>query len=103
MRSENERKLMAVFHATAWGTPLIVAITAASVEIHGKEVFGKTSSTSDGWCWISSELDYRWLIFWMVVAGKGWEILAYLAISVFYVKVKLLLKQKVQLVIFHMH
>lgn len=90
LRSESEKKVMFVFHVTAWGIPLIVAISAACVG----DVLGRTT-ISDGWCWVSYDLSSHWLLFWMLFAGKGWEILAYLAITVFYIKAKVVLKQKV--------
>ncbi|KXJ24358.1 G-protein coupled receptor 157 [Exaiptasia diaphana] len=89
LRREREKKVMFVFHVTAWGIPLIVALSAASVG----NAFGQTS-ISDGWCWISRNLSSNLLLFWMFFAGKGWEILSYLAITIFYIKAKIVLKRK---------
>ncbi|XP_020910544.1 G-protein coupled receptor 157-like [Exaiptasia diaphana] len=89
---ETERKIMFVFHVTAWGIPLIVAISAASVG----NVFGH-NVISNGWCWISQKdlsSHGHLLLFWMFFAGKGWEILAYIAIPIFYIKAKIVLKRK---------
>jgi G protein-coupled receptor 157 len=91
MRSITEKRVMAAFHVTAWGIPLVVAVLAVSLGAVGTT----KDTTSDGWCWISTELNWKMLLFWMVFAGKGWEIISYVAISFFYIKVKLFLKQQV--------
>lgn len=56
---------------------------------------------SSGWCWIkyilNDETNWPWqkMLFWMCMAGKGWEILAYFAICVFYLLVKWQIRREI--------
>ena len=91
--NESERRCMRLFHATAWGIPLMIAIVAYAF----KGVGYSGDLGSSGWCWISRKQPWWKMVLWMVVAGKGWEILAYIAITVFYVLVKLHIRREVTL------
>ncbi|KAJ7336572.1 Basement membrane-specific heparan sulfate proteoglycan core protein [Desmophyllum pertusum] len=88
---ESEKRVMMLFHGTAWGIPVIIAIIA----FVQKGVGYSGDLVSSGWCWISSKQRWWEMVFWMCIAGKGWEISAYIAITVFYVLVKLHIRQEV--------
>lgn len=85
---------MWVFHITAWGIPLVIAVIAYLDDAVGSS----RDYVSSGWCWIKYTHQRRswWkMVLWMCIAGKGWEILAYIAITVFYVLVKLQIRREV--------
>ena len=88
---ESEKRIMKLFHVTAWGIPLAIAILA--YVLHGVGYSGDLSSS--GWCWITSDQAWWEMVLWMCIAGKGWEILAHIAITVFYVLVKLHIRREV--------
>ena len=71
---DSERRIMLWFHFTGWGIPL--AITAIAKEKGATGYSGDL--VSSGWCWISSDQPWWKMLLWMVIAGKGWEILAYI-------------------------
>lgn len=84
---------MWLFHVTAWGIPLVIALLG--YELHA--VGNPHDMVSSGWCWIKySPTKRKKMIIWMLIAGKGWEILAYIAISVFYVLVKLQIRRELK-------
>lgn len=88
-----EKITMWLFHVTAWGIPVVIAAVGFGVQAVGNS----KDMVSSGWCWIKSESGkaWWWTVLWMSIAGKGWEILAYIAISVFCVLVKLQIKHEV--------
>lgn len=88
---EVERRVMKIFHVTAWGIPLTIAVIAFAVK--GVGYSGDVGSS--GWCWISSDQDWWKMVLWMCISGKGWEISAYISITVFYVLVKLNIRKQV--------
>ncbi|XP_044524600.1 G-protein coupled receptor 157 [Gracilinanus agilis] len=65
-----------------WGVPL--AITAAAVAL--KKIGYDASDVSVGWCWINIEAEDRLL--WMLLAGKLWELLAYLVLPLLYILIR---------------
>ena len=90
--TEVEARVMKLFHVTAWGIPLLIAAIAYGV----KEVGNSKDLVSSGWCWIKYRpTQWEKMVLWMFIAGKGWEILAYIAITVFYVLIKLQIRQEV--------
>ena len=88
-----ERLAIWVFHITAWGIPLAIAVVAYFDDAVGNS----RDYVSSGWCWIKyTQHEKRWkMVLWMCIAGKGWEISAYIAITVFYVLVKLQIRREV--------
>ncbi|XP_025030553.1 G-protein coupled receptor 157 [Python bivittatus] len=66
----------------SWGVPL--GITAAAVAL--KKIGYDASDVSVGWCWIDITAQDRLL--WMLLAGKLWEILAYVTLPIFYILIK---------------
>lgn len=44
------------------------------------------SDVSVGWCWIALDAEDR--LFWMLLAGKLWELLAYVALPLLYLLVR---------------
>lgn len=86
--SRAERRVMFIFHITAWGIPLLIALLAYELGAVGST----RDYASDGWCWIDTHYGKKHVLLWMLVAGKGWEILAHVAIIVLYVLVNLHLR-----------
>ncbi|XP_054857000.1 G-protein coupled receptor 157 [Eublepharis macularius] len=76
------RGLLWACHLVSWGVPL--GITAAAVAL--KKIGYDASDVSVGWCWINIELKDR--VLWMLLAGKLWEILAYLTLPIFYILIR---------------
>ena len=83
---------MCFFQVTGWGIPLVLAAAA-----YGFKAVGNSDDlVSSGWCWIRiNKQHWGKTVLWMCLAGKGWEILAYIVISVFYVLVKLQIRREV--------
>ncbi|XP_052083083.1 G-protein coupled receptor 157-like isoform X3 [Mytilus californianus] len=61
-------------HSVCWLLPLAVAIAAAKCEVLGED-FDQVTGT---WCWIKSSLSRSDRITWMIISGKGWELVSYL-------------------------
>jgi len=89
--TQMESGMMLFFHATAWGIPLLLAAIAFGF----KAVGNSQDLVSSGWCWIKYKQLWWKVVLWMCIAGKGWEILAYISITVFYVLVKLQIRREV--------
>ncbi|KAL9983833.1 hypothetical protein ACROYT_G006071 [Oculina patagonica] len=89
---ESERMAMRFFHVTAWGIPLTIAVIAYAL----KGVGYSGDLGSSGWCWISTDQATWKMVSWMFFSGKGWEISAYIGITVFYVLVKLHIRRQVR-------
>lgn len=85
-------RLMVPFHLVGWGVPCIIVCTGA---ITGK--FGNNGDTvSSGWCWIrTTGLSREEQIKWMLIAGKFWEVLAFVVITMLYILIKRGMRQDV--------
>lgn len=82
-------KLMILFHILGWGVPIVVTTIAARTEKLGNN---KDEVTS-GWCWVKNAMSFEQQILWMLLAGKGWEMAAYIIITVLYVLVRQSIKK----------
>lgn len=92
MESRTEIKVLFVFHLVGWGVPATIVFTAL-----GLNKIGNTEDiTSAGWCWIKHSKHVWDMVLWMILAGKGWELLAYIAIVVFYAKVKVYISKQMK-------
>ncbi|KAG8434416.1 hypothetical protein GDO86_012694 [Hymenochirus boettgeri] len=69
-------------HLISWGVPLVITLSAVFLEKIGYDA----SYVSVGWCWIRIDIEDKLL--WMLLAGKIWEILAYLMLPVLYILIK---------------
>ncbi|XP_076085252.1 G-protein coupled receptor 157-like [Mytilus galloprovincialis] len=77
-------------HGVAWGVPLVIVILAM---VHG--VIGEDYRVGSGlWCWISACITPSEQFFWMMVTGKGWELLMYLLTGASYILLKGYMIQK---------
>ncbi|XP_069466131.1 G-protein coupled receptor 157 [Ambystoma mexicanum] len=74
--------LLFTFHAVSWGVPLLITVIAVSLNKIGYDA----SYVSVGWCWVSIEAHDR--VLWMLLAGKVWEILAYIILPILYLLIK---------------
>ncbi|KAL9825214.1 G-protein coupled receptor 157-like [Geothlypis trichas] len=70
------------FHAVSWGVPLAITVAAVALRKIGYDA----SNVSVGWCWVNLDAEDRLL--WMLLAGKLWEILAYITLPVLYLLIR---------------
>lgn len=68
--------------AHSWGVPLAITVAAVALRKIGYDA----SDVSVGWCWIALDAEDRLL--WMLLAGKLWELLAYVALPLLYLLVR---------------
>ncbi|XP_033012142.1 G-protein coupled receptor 157 isoform X1 [Lacerta agilis] len=80
--SPSGSSLLCFFHVVSWGVPLGITVLAVIL----KKIGYDASDVSVGWCWVDIEAEDR--ILWMLLAGKLWEILAYVTLPVFYILIK---------------
>ncbi|KAL3887316.1 hypothetical protein ACJMK2_027258 [Sinanodonta woodiana] len=82
--------LNVLYHVLCWGTPGIITVIADASNVLGRN---KKTSTAGAvtWCWINTN-DTKW----MLITGKGWEILCYiLSLSILVLlKLKLYLSRR---------
>lgn len=71
-----------LFFLLSWGIPLCITVAAVAL----KKIGYDASNVSVGWCWINLEAEDR--VLWMLLAGKIWEILAYLILPLLYILIK---------------
>ena len=88
---ESENRVLRLFHVTAWGIPLMISVIALTFKGVGYSGY----VCSPGWCWISNDQAWWEMVLWMCITGKAWEIIAYIAIPIFYVLVKLYIRRQV--------
>ncbi len=108
-KAKMAKKLMLLFHITAWGIPLLLCIPGAAAMVLGgqKQVAASTQGTV-AWCWVSfnnsfdnrsSVDDARFrlteLHMMELVFGKLWEICVFIIAIVLCVSVKISLQKKV--------
>ncbi|XP_062504929.1 G-protein coupled receptor 157-like isoform X2 [Corticium candelabrum] len=88
---ELAKRLLVVFHVVSWGLPAVVTCVAL---VKGKLGYTESSDTV-GWCWIEArEVADSEAVVWMVVTGKGWEIISYVVVVVLYIATKLYICQE---------
>lgn len=74
--------LAALLSVFSWGIPLSITVAAVAL----KKIGYDASDVSVGWCWIDIKQKDR--VLWMLLAGKMWEILAYVTLPVFYILIR---------------
>ncbi|MBN3315100.1 GP157 protein, partial [Atractosteus spatula] len=74
--------LVLFFHIISWGVPLGITVAAVALQKIGYDA----SEVSVGWCWVRIQAADH--VLWMLLTGKIWELLAYLALPVLYVLIK---------------
>ena len=72
-------RLLWLFHLISWGIPSVIVICAVSTGGLGYD----ESYISVGWCWV--DLDNELYLLWILLAGKIWELLAYVSPYSFYI------------------
>ncbi|XP_045849468.1 G-protein coupled receptor 157 isoform X2 [Meles meles] len=77
-REPRAGRLLWAFHVVSWGVPLVITVAAVAL----KKIGYDASDVSVGWCWVDLEAEDRLL--WMLLTGKLWETLAYVALPVLY-------------------
>lgn len=71
-----------LLHLLSWGVPFTITLVAVVL----KKIGYDASDVSVGWCWIDLNAEDR--VLWMLLAGKMWEILAYVTLPIFYILIK---------------
>ena len=77
-------QLMILYNVIAWGAPLLIV-----VPLLGFKKLGYAHYAASNWCYVRgnphSPLDHDWeAILLILVAGKFWEILSYIVVTVLY-------------------
>lgn len=81
------------FHILCWLLPLLINVVAINLQVLGNS----KDDTSSGWCWIDLETGKRdKQIMWMIIDGKGIEILSYVLSIILYTKIKLHIRKKIK-------
>ncbi|KAL3887377.1 hypothetical protein ACJMK2_027319 [Sinanodonta woodiana] len=78
-RSDKTRSalLKFLYHLICWGLPGIITLVAGLRGVLGRNS-NSTTAVTGSWCWIKNDLPYQERITWMLITGKGWEILCYI-------------------------
>lgn len=85
--------LLVILHTISWGIPFLLVFFALALRALGRDPF----SASVGWCWIANAQQIQWpqnlspewkVFFWQIVAGKGIEIVSYIATPFLYISSK---------------
>ena len=76
-------RYVTAMHLVCWGVPAVVITIAA-----GLGQLGYNAEITPGWCWLRHSS-----AFWIIVTGKGWEIVAYVASPILYAAVKHAIKR----------
>ncbi|XP_053379160.1 G-protein coupled receptor 157-like [Mercenaria mercenaria] len=88
----SSRKFLLWVNVISWFIPAIIIAVAGANDVLGRDT---TESADTGpWCWLKEHCgNYA---FWMLLTGKGWELLCYLITTALYVLLKfyLFLKYK---------
>ena len=78
------QRLMLLFHVFGWGIPAVIV----SIAVSENKLGDNGDKVTSGWCWVSESLEWKEQVIWMLLAGKLWEIMAFLAIAVLYALIK---------------
>ncbi|KAL3887314.1 hypothetical protein ACJMK2_027256 [Sinanodonta woodiana] len=65
--------LQVLYHAVCWGIPGIIIVVAGS-----ENVLGPSYRVTGMWCFINDNLTSVEKTTWILISGKGWEILCYI-------------------------
>ena len=84
------KRLIFLFHCIAWPLPVLICIIALALNKLGPSCAGTVD-----WCWIketsckngTNETPRSETVFWMLLAGKFWEIFTYIIIVVVYTRI----------------
>lgn len=73
------------YQVLCWGVPGIITITASALRVLGSD----NSVGTGSWCWIRSEVNNGAQVVWMIISGKGWEMLCYILTAGLYMLSKI--------------
>lgn len=90
-KSRLAERLLYAFHVCSWGIPVLIVTLAASLNKLGDN----GNKVSAGWCWVDINLNWSDQVLWMLLAGKLWEVIAYVVIAVLYALLKRNMKKEV--------
>ncbi|XP_071143094.1 G-protein coupled receptor 157-like [Mytilus edulis] len=69
----------------AWGIPGVITSAALAYGVLGNNGF----ALNGVWCWLNKTSKDKYGILWMLLTGKGWEILTYLITASLYILLKI--------------
>ncbi|CAC5382258.1 GPR157 [Mytilus coruscus] len=75
-----------LLHVVAWGIPGIITTVALKIGVLGRSE--SLQGINGVWCWLAVTSNNQNGILWMLLAGKGWEILTYLITATLYILLK---------------
>ncbi|EDO41723.1 predicted protein [Nematostella vectensis] len=82
---EKAGKLIKYFHVLCWSIPALMCISALLYS-----GFGETDNTlSTGWCWVKYCPSDTWMLFWILVTQKLWEMSAYIGLVALCIAIKI--------------
>ena len=87
-------KMFLVFHVIGWGIPVVIVGFALDENVLGndRDIF------TSGWCWIRVQdhgKNQHKIIFWMLMAGKAWEVVLFVLVLIFYGLLKCHIRKEV--------
>ena len=84
-------RLMPVFHVFNWGFPILICLPLLC-----KEQLGYSPFAASTWCYIHESQDSGAKLGLILVAGKLWEILAYVLVILLYAVIKWHIRRQVK-------
>ncbi|XP_071146289.1 G-protein coupled receptor 157-like [Mytilus edulis] len=72
-------------HCIAWGLPGVITSVALLYGVLGNNGF----ALNGVWCWLDKTFADKYGLHWMLLTGKGWEILTYLITASLYTSLKI--------------
>ncbi|XP_031567811.1 G-protein coupled receptor 157-like [Actinia tenebrosa] len=77
-------RLVCLFHVIAWGVPL----TIVCIAVAKKKLGDNGDIVSSGWCWVSANMSWKEQVKWMLIAGKFWEVTAFVIITILFIFIR---------------
>lgn len=93
------RTLMPLIHVISWGVPLVLCSVALARDWLGPSL----DDTSVSWCFVAHQKQGRVHREIQLLLGKGWEVVAYILVIIFYTLTKIFIEVEVSVIILHLH
>lgn len=89
------RRLMPLIHVISWGVPLVLCSVALARDWLGPSL----DDTSVSWCFVAHQKQGRVHREIQLLLGKGWEVVAYILVIIFYSLTKIFIEIEVSVII----